>query len=98
LIQLIGLHSSVSRVYSPVIRIRGGATSWMAEEAEFESRRTKNFLFLTSFRPALGPTQPPIQLVPGVKWPGREADHSLPTVAEVKKMWIYAPTSPYVIR
>jgi hypothetical protein len=25
----------------------------------------------------------------GVKRPGREADHSPPTVAEVKKMWIY---------
>jgi hypothetical protein len=30
-------------------------------------------------RPALGPTQPPIQWAPGVKWPGREADHSAPT-------------------
>jgi hypothetical protein len=36
------------------------------------------------------PTQLPIQWVPGalssgVKWPGREADHSAPTSAEVKK-------------
>jgi hypothetical protein len=28
-------------------------------------------------------------LSPGVKRPGREADHSSPTSAEVKKMWIY---------
>jgi hypothetical protein len=28
---------------------------------------------------------------PGVKRPGREADHSPPTSAEVKKMWIYNP-------
>jgi hypothetical protein len=48
-----------------------------------------NFLFSTSSRPALGPTQPPIQGEPGVKRPGREADHSPPTGAEVKKMWIY---------
>jgi hypothetical protein len=39
-----------------------------------------------SSRPALGPTQPPIQWVPGflspgVKRTGREADHSLPTSA-----------------
>jgi hypothetical protein len=27
---------------------------------------------------------------------GREADHSPPTSAEVKKMWIYTPTPPYV--
>jgi hypothetical protein len=27
-------------------------------------------------RPILGPTQPPLRLVPGVKWPGRDADHS----------------------
>jgi hypothetical protein len=42
--------------------------------------------------PVLGPTQPPIQwipgvLSPGVKWPGREADHSPPTSAEVKKTY-----------
>jgi hypothetical protein len=38
------------------------------------------FLFTTASRTALGPTQSPIQLVPGalslrVKLPGREADH-----------------------
>jgi hypothetical protein len=26
---------------------------------------------------------------------GREADHSPPTSAEVKKMWIYTSTPPY---
>jgi hypothetical protein len=30
---------------------------------------------------------------PGVKRQGREADHSPPTGAEVKKMWIYTSTS-----
>ncbi|PNF23996.1 hypothetical protein B7P43_G09283, partial [Cryptotermes secundus] len=30
-----------------------------------------------------------------VKRPGREADHSPPTSAEVKKIWIYISTSPY---
>jgi hypothetical protein len=55
--------------------------------------RVTNFLFSTSSRPALGSTWPPIQWVPrafsqGVKRPGREADHSLPASAEVKKMWI----------
>jgi hypothetical protein len=42
------------------------------------------------FTIALGPTQPPIQWVPGalslgVKRPGREADHSPPSSAEVKE-------------
>jgi hypothetical protein len=48
----------------------------------------------------LGPTQPLIQWVPGplspvVKLPEREADHSPPTSAEVKKMWTYTSTVPY---
>jgi hypothetical protein len=56
-------------------------------------------IFSTS-RLVLGSTQPPIQWVlgalsPGVKRPGREADHSPPTSAEVKKMWTYTSTPPY---
>jgi hypothetical protein len=44
---------------------------------------------------------PPIQRVPGdlspgLKRRGREADHSPPTSAEVKKTWIYTSTPPYV--
>jgi hypothetical protein len=47
-------------------------------------------IFSTSSRPALGSTQPPVQWVPGalspgIKQQGREADHSPPTSAEVKK-------------
>jgi hypothetical protein len=34
-------------------------------------------------------------LSPGVRWPSREADHSLPTSAEVKKTWTYTSTPPY---
>jgi hypothetical protein len=57
--------------------------------------KVKNFLSSTTSKPALGSTQPPIQWVLGVKRPGREADHSPPTSAEVKKIWIYTSTPPY---
>jgi hypothetical protein len=57
-------------------------------------------IFSTSSRPALGPTQPPIERIPGalpprVKWQRFEADHSPRTSAEVKKMWIYTSTPLY---
>jgi hypothetical protein len=63
----------------------------------------KNFHFSKSSRPVLGSTQPPIQwipetLSPGVKRQGREADHSPPASAEVKKMWIYRSTPPYAFK
>jgi hypothetical protein len=57
----------------------------------FESRRgLEIFPFDTAFRPVLGPIQPPIQWVPGslslgVKRPGREADYSPPSSAQVKE-------------
>jgi hypothetical protein len=57
------------------------------------------FLFTAASRPALGPTQAPIQWVQGalslrVKRPGRDADHSLPSSAEVRNAWIYTSTPP----
>jgi hypothetical protein len=57
----------------------------------FESRQGLGIFFSTiTSRPALGPTQPPIQWVPGalsleVKRQGREADHSPPSSAEVNE-------------
>jgi hypothetical protein len=33
--------------------------------------------------------------IPGVKRPGREAHHSPPASAEVKKIWTYTSTPPY---
>jgi hypothetical protein len=57
-------------------------------------------IFLLS-KQVLGPTQLPRQWVPGavsvgVKQPGREDDSSPATSAEVKTMWIYTSTPPYV--
>jgi hypothetical protein len=60
------------------------------------------FLFTTMSRTALGPTKPPIQWLPwalslGVKWPGCEADHSLPSSAKVKEcmeLYFHSPNMP----
>jgi hypothetical protein len=77
-----------------------GWTIWVLG---FDSRRgLGNFLFTTASRMALGPTQPPIQWVPealslGVKRPGREADHSPPSSAEVKEcveLYLHSPNTP----
>jgi hypothetical protein len=61
------------------------------------SGRAKNFLFFTSSRPALRPTQRPIvwvpgALSPGVNRPGRGADRSPPASAEVEKTRILTST------
>jgi hypothetical protein len=54
-------------------------------------------------RPALGPTQPPVQWVPGVLSPGvkvqlgRDADHSPPSSAKVENEWelyLLSPQAP----
>jgi hypothetical protein len=66
----------------------------------FESRqRLGIFLFTTASRLDLGPTQPPIQWVLGTlslgaKRPGREADPSPPSSAEVKNAWSYTSSPP----
>jgi hypothetical protein len=54
---------------------------------------------LFASRPALGPTQPPIQWVAKVlslevKWLGHEADNSPPSSAEVKNVWNYTSAPP----
>jgi hypothetical protein len=56
-------------------------------DSEIEVRspaEAKDFSLASVPRPALGPTQPPTQWVPGVLSPGCDADHSPPSSAEVK--------------
>jgi hypothetical protein len=62
------------------------------DDRGFESRQGLGIFFYTTAvsRMALGPTQLPIQWVPGalslgVKRPEREADHSSPSSEEVKE-------------
>jgi hypothetical protein len=65
-------------------------TGWTTGRSGFDPRQGQRIFPLSSVsRPALGPTQPPVQWVPGVlspgirARPGREADHSPSSSAEV---------------
>jgi len=58
------------------------------------------FFFTTVSKSVPGPTQLPIQWVPGaitliVKRQGREADHSTPSGTDVKNAWRYTSTPQY---
>jgi hypothetical protein len=74
----------------------GIATRYGLDGPGIESRWGQIFPHLS--RPALGPTQPPVQWVRGfsrgVKWPGRDVDHPPPSIAEVKggvELHLYSP-------
>jgi hypothetical protein len=75
---------------------------WTVGVSGFDYRRGLGiFLFTTASRTALWLTQPHIQWVTGavslrVKRPGRKADHSPPSSAEVKNAWSYTSTPQYV--
>jgi hypothetical protein len=89
------LHGARSELYGEcsnwVPPIHFFHTKYRMNDRSFQSRQGLGTSFFTTvFRPALGPTQPPIQWVPGspslgVKRPGREGDHSSPSSAEVKE-------------
>jgi hypothetical protein len=87
--------ASLSWIAQSVLRL---GTGWTTEGVRVQVP-VGSKIFSTSSRP--GPTQPFIQWVPGavslgVKRQGREADHSPQASVEVKKMWIYTSTPPYV--
>jgi hypothetical protein len=62
-------------------------TGWGLDGQGSVRGKSKRFLFTVS-RPALGPTQPPIQWVPGGSFPVSEADSSPPSSAYVE-WWSY---------
>ena len=74
----------------------GTATRYGPEGQRIESRWGQDFPHPS--RPALGPTQPPIQWVPGLlprgKAAGRGVNHLPPSSAEVKErveLYLYLP-------
>jgi hypothetical protein len=76
--------------FSTVTRVGYG----LDDQGSIPGRSEDFFLFTAVSRQALGPTQPPINWVPGalssgIKRPGREADHSPLTSAEAKNEWSY---------
>ena len=61
----------------------GLATRYRLNGPGIESQGGREFLH--PYSPALEPTQPPIQWVPGVTRPGRGVDHPHPSNAKVKE-------------
>jgi hypothetical protein len=78
------------------------ATGWIIGVLGFDSQWELGILlFTTVSRTGLGPTQHPIQWVPGalslgVKLLGRKADHSPPSSSKVKNAWSYTSIPQYV--
>ena len=78
----------------------GIATGYALDGPGIESRWGRHFPHLS--RPALGPTQPPVQRLPGLsrgkERPGRDADPSSPSSAvghERVELYLYSPYGPY---
>jgi hypothetical protein len=61
-----------------------------ARRPEFDSRQGQEiFLYSTMFRPALGPTQPPIQWLPGFLSPGVKLTTNLHLVLRSRMVELY---------
>jgi len=94
----LGFQNSCRTYYRRLYSVVGTITRLQGlDDPRSAIRRVwKIFLFLKTSRPALGPTQPPSQRVPGVFSPGIKrlglaADHSSPSSAEVKRVSVAIP-------
>jgi hypothetical protein len=86
----------VGRVAQSVLRV---TTGWTVRGSNTDGGG-RDFPHLS--RPALGPTQPPVQWVPGLsrgkERPGRDADPSPPSSAvghERVELYLYSPCGSY---
>jgi hypothetical protein len=76
---------------------------WTTEGSEFESRWGKEFSLFHVVQTGSGVHPTSYSMCtggsfPGIERPGREADHSFPATAEVKKMRTYTSTPSYAFR
>jgi hypothetical protein len=78
-------------------------TGWTTGRSGFDPRQGQIFPVASVSRLALGPTQPPVQWLPEVLCPrvkarpGRDADHSPPSSAEVEneyELYFLSPKAP----
>jgi hypothetical protein len=87
---------SLSQFYVGQDNVVGIATRYRLESPGIKFQWGQEFPHQTG--PALEPTQPPIQWVPGllvVKWPGCGIDHPLPSSTKVKErveVYLYSPS------
>jgi hypothetical protein len=84
-----------------VVIATGLQAGWPMNRDSIHDRGKRFVLFFTAFGQALGPSQPPTQLVPGTVYPGikrprREANTSIQ--CRGWECWSYASISPYHLR
>jgi hypothetical protein len=72
------------------------ATSWKTKGSGFESWWGQEFSLLHVVQTDSGAHPASYAMGTGALSPGREADHSPQTSAEVKKTWVHTSTPPYV--
>jgi hypothetical protein len=94
--------SEIYEICPPIYDYDESRGSAVGIATDYSPGIVKNVHFSISSKPALWPTQPPLQWRRG-SFPrdkaveGREVDHIPPTSAEVKKTWIYTFTPPYAV-